>query len=230
MATRATVLVVEDEPDLAELLKHNIEQEGYACRVAMDGCAALDDIAKHPPDLIVLDRMLPGTSGDEVVAELRRDFNTAHIPVLMLTAKADESDELVGLALGADDYITKPFSMKRLLARIAAALRRSTVIEPEKDTATAGPITLYLSRYEVAVNHEPVALTTTEFKLLRALIQASGRVLTREHLIDKVMGSEVVVTNRTVDVHITSLRRKLNDAAAWIHTVRGVGYACRAPV
>ena len=229
MARERTILVVEDEADLAELLRHNIEQEGYACRLAANGRVAVTEADKTPPDLIILDRMLPGLSGDEVIRQLKRDPRTASIPIIMLTAKAEESDELVGFALGADDYVTKPFSMKLLLARISAMFRRTETSEADQDVLTAGSIQLNIGRHELIVNGQSITVTATEFRLLTALMKANGRVLSRDRLIDASMGTGAVVTDRTIDVHVTALRKKLGEAASWIWTIRGVGYAFREP-
>lgn len=224
------VLIVEDEADLCDLLAHNLEREGYACRRAADGDAALAEVRRQPPDLVLLDRMLPRVTGDEVVQRLKRDPRTAAIPIIMLTAKAEETDQLVGFALGADDYIAKPFSLKLLLARIQAVLRRRELAELDDQLLSAGPIVLDRSRHEVTVDGAAVALTATEFRVLAALMAARGRVLDRAQLIDSVLRSGVAVTNRTIDVHIATLRKKLGSAAAWIQTVRGVGYTLREPV
>ncbi len=230
MSAQQTILVVEDETDLAELIRYNLQREGFDVRLAGDGRAALAEATTHPPGLILLDRMLPGMSGDEVISQLRHDSRTATIPIIMLTAKAEESDELVGFALGADDYITKPFSMKLLLARIQAMFRRLETVGPEKEILTAGPFKLDLTRYELTVDGQPVPLTATELRLLKALMAANGRVLSRGHLIDMVMGTDVAVTDRTIDVHVTALRKKLGAAAGWIQTVRGIGYTFRESV
>lgn len=224
-----SILVVEDEPDLADVLCHHLEREGYVCRKAGDGQIALAEAFRQPPDLIVLDRMLPRLSGDDVAARLKREPRTAHVPIIMLTAKAEEADALVGFALGADDYITKPFSTRLLLARVAAVLRRRDLAEQEAEVRSGGPVVLDRGRHEVTVDGRPVPLTATEFKILAALMGARGRVLERGQLIDSVLGTGVAVTNRTIDVHIAALRRKLGHAAAWIHTIRGVGYAFREP-
>lgn len=230
-----TILVVEDEQDLAEVICFNLEREGYQTRRSGSGDAALAEVRTHPPDLVLLDRMLPNISGDDVAGEMRRDPATAHIPILMLTAKAEESDELVGFALGADDYVTKPFSMKVLLARVIALLRRGDAQSTDSDTLAEGPFALDRNRHELKVNGQPIGVTATEFRLLGTLMSASGRVLDRSKLIDKVLGQGAVVLDRTIDVHITSLRKKLQSAApdenlaAWIHTVRGVGYSFRPP-
>jgi two-component system phosphate regulon response regulator PhoB len=224
-----TILIVEDESDAAELLRYSLEREGHQVRRAPDGHSALVEARRSPPDLVLLDRMLPGISGDEVLSQLKRDTRTARIPVIMLTAKAEETDELVGFALGADDYIAKPFSVKLLLARISAVFRRSETTDEEAEVITQGPVTLDRGRHEVTVGGEVISLTATEFRLLGVLMSGKGRVMERTHLVERVMGTEVAVTDRTIDVHITALRRKLKDAATWIQTIRGVGYTFRQP-
>lgn len=231
MGAAKRILVVEDEGDLREILCFNLQREGYLCEPAPDGANAIEQVRRKPPDLIILDRMLPGRSGDEVAAAVHRDQRTANIPIIMLTAKAEESDQLVGFALGAVDYVTKPFSMKLLLARVAAALRRgpAEVGGGDEKRFAVGPIVLDDSRHEVTVDGTSVSLTTTEFRILRALMAASGRVLDRSQLIDSVLGPTVAVTDRTMDVHIVGLRKKLGDAAGWVQTIRGVGYAFRQP-
>jgi DNA-binding response OmpR family regulator len=164
-----------------------------------------------------------------VLSQVRHELRGGNIPVIMLTAKAEESDQLVGFALGADDYIPKPFSMKLVLARVGALLRRAEGDGPETEVFSAGPISLDVSRHEVTVDGKSVGLTATEFRVLRALMTAGGRVLSRSQMIDNVLGTGVAVTDRTIDVHITALRKKLGDAGAWIQTIRGVGYAFRQP-
>lgn len=231
MKPAKSVLVVEDETDLRELIGFNLEREGYQCYRAADGNAALAAISRHAPDLVVLDRMLPNPTGDEVLAQIRRDRRTATIPVLMLTAKAEESDELVGFALGADDYVTKPFSMKALIARIGALLRRSHdwSLGADRGLLTSGPVALDSERQSVSVDEVFIALTATEFRLLKALMIADGRLRSREQLIDTVLGPNVAVVDRTIDVHIAALRKKLGSAAKWVQTVRGAGYIWRIP-
>lgn len=229
MTNGRSVLVVEDETDLADLLKYNIEREGLTCRCHGDGRSALEDIHNDPPDIIVLDRMLPGMPGDEVLAQVRREPRTASIPVIMLTAKVEETDQLVGFALGADDYVAKPFSMKVLVARINAALRRVHAPPTAGDVYDVGPIRLDRGRHEVTVDNRPITVTSTEFRILEALLGADGRVLSRTQLIDAAMGHGVAVTDRTIDVHITALRKKLRSGSRWIQTVRGVGYTLRTP-
>jgi DNA-binding response OmpR family regulator len=230
MTTGKSILIVEDEADLAELLRFNLERDGYGCRCVLDGKAALTEVERSLPDMILLDRMLPGLSGDEVLAHLKREPRTAAIPTVMLTAKAEEADALVGFAMGADDYVTKPFSMRVLLARIAAIFRRIDAQDVSEHVLSAGAIRLDIDRHDLAVEGKSAAVTATEFRIVRALMVARGRVLSRAQLIDAVLGSEAVVTDRTIDVHITAIRKKLGPAGAWIHTVRGVGYALREPV
>ncbi|MCG8405140.1 MAG: response regulator transcription factor [Phycisphaerales bacterium] len=235
MKNQKSILVVEDEQDLADLVCFNLEREGYTYRHAAAGDVALAEVKREPPDLILLDRMLPHMSGDEVASEVRRDPSTASIPIIMLTAKAEEADELVGFALGANDYVPKPFSMKVLLARVGAMLRREQGQVSESDSLQEGPFVLDRSRHELKLNGALVSVTATEFRLLDALMGASGRVMDRGRLVNKVLGQSAVVLDRTIDVHITSLRKKLmiadpsGDATAWIQTIRGVGYAFRRP-
>ncbi len=231
MKTPKTILVVEDETDLRELIGFNLEREGYQCRQAADGDQALAEIAKAIPHLVILDRMLPNTSGDEVLAQLRRDERTAAIPVLMLTAKVDESDELVGFAMGADDYVTKPFSMKALIARVGALIRRSReeTFDGQKSVVSSGPVMLDVERHSVSVEGVAITLTATEFRLLNAIMSAGGRLRSREQLIDAALGPDVAVVDRTIDVHIAALRKKLGSAASWVQTVRGAGYIWRTP-
>lgn len=224
-----TVMVIEDEADIAGTVKYNLEREGYQAKCISDGLVAITEIRRNPPDLIILDRMLPGAPGDEVVTALKREPRLSGIPIIMLTAKAEESDALVGFALGADDYVTKPFSIKLLMARVAAMFRRAEAPEPESEVIASGPFRLDVSRHELAVDDTPVSATATEFRLMRVLMAAGGRVLSRAQLIDHVLGPGVAVTDRTIDVHITAIRKKLGEAAAWVQTVRGVGYTFRPP-
>lgn len=227
MASHKSILIVEDEGDIADAISFHLERDGYRCRLARDGDAALAEARRAPPDLIVLDRMLPRLSGDEVATQLKREPRTAQIPIIMLTAKAEDADELVGFALGADDYVRKPFSMKLLLARIAAMLRRGQAGADARDVLTGGPVLLDRARHEVTVAGEPVALTATEFRTLAALMAAGGRVLDRSQLIEAGLGPHVAVTDRTIDVHVAALRKKLGAAARCIQTVRGIGYTFR---
>ena len=219
------ILIVEDERDMADLVAMRLTREHYEVEVARDGSEGLEKIRSLRPDLVVLDLMLPGMSGTEIAAQVRSDPRTAAIPILMLTAKSEESDIVVGLKLGADDYVTKPFSMSVLLARIAAILRRSSdASSSESGMIKAGPIVIDQHRHEVQVNGENITLTLTEFRILTALAAARGRVLSRNQLIDQILGIDAVVTDRTIDVHLTALRRKLGAARNHIQTVRGLGY------
>ena len=220
---RATILVVDDEADIVESLTHLLGRKGYDTLAAHDGQTALELAREHRPDLVLLDVMMPGVDGHEVARRLRAGKSTAETPILMLTAKDAEADVVEGLGAGADDYVAKPPKMPVLLARIAALLRRSA--QPDSgDTLTAGPLTIDRGRHEVTVDGEPVKLTLTEFKLLAGLVEARGRVLSRDQLMDKAMGEDVFVTDRAIDVHVTAIRRKLGDASWLVHTVRGVGY------
>ena len=229
VATEARVLVVEDEPDLAAAICFHLQRAGYRTRAVHEGRAALAEILGEPPDLIVLDRMLPGLSGDELIAKLRRTDHARHVPVIMLTAKADDTDELVGFALGADDYLRKPVSMPVLVAHVEAVLRRATGRPEPAERLEIGPVALDRGRHEVRVEGRAVALRATEFRILAALMEARGRVLERDRIIDLAIGPHVAVTPRTVDVHVAALRRKLGGAGAWIRTIRSVGYAFRDP-
>lgn len=218
------VLIVDDERDLAELLTINLQRAGYRTSVAHDGRSALASIATDPPDLVILDIMMPELSGTEVAGRIRSDPATATLPIVMLTAKGEEVDEIVGLTVGADDYITKPFSIKVLLARVAAVLRRAEESAGSGAITRIGPVRINTDTHECVVDGAPVKLTLTEFRLLAALAQASGKVLSRSTLMNRAMGPGVTVTERTIDVHITSIRRKLGEAGQMIQTVRGVGY------
>lgn len=229
MRVAKSILLVEDEADLADALAYHLTREGYAVRRAANGEQAMTEIGRQAPDLVVLDRMLPIMSGDDVALKIKRDPRSNQIPIIMLTAKTEETDELVGFALGADDYVRKPVNAKVLLARVGAVLRRKEAGVKSGDVLSAGPLTLDRSRHEVTVEGTPVALTATEFRMLATLMAARGRVLDREQLIDAALGDGVAVTQRTIDVHIAALRKKLVAAAHWIQTIRGVGYAFRAP-
>lgn len=224
MADRPHILIVEDERDLTDLLVYNLKRSGYSTATAAAGRAALDAVAKHAPDLILLDVMIPELPGTEVAARLRAEPASASIPIIMLTAKGEEADQVVGLKLGADDYVTKPFSMKVLLARIEALLRRSGRFSGERGIMKLGPIEINTDTHQAALNDQPIKLTLTEFRILASLVQAGGRVLSRNALMTRAMGPGVTVTERTIDVHVTSIRKKLVDSAHIVKTVRGVGY------
>jgi phosphate regulon transcriptional regulator PhoB len=223
------VLVVEDEPDIRSLVVHHLEREGFQCRTAGTGNEAVRSALARPPDLVILDLMLPELDGLEVCRRLRREPATAAVPIVMLTAKGDEVDRVVGLEMGADDYVSKPFSPKELLARVRAVLRRTRPV-PDASVVVAGPLTLDADRHQVALNGRLLELTPKEFDLLRALMEAAGRVLTREHLLNRVWGYARAdeIESRTVDVHVRRLRAKLRDDGRLISTVKSVGYRLEA--
>ncbi|MGH7299255.1 MAG: response regulator [Candidatus Rokuibacteriota bacterium] len=223
------VLVVEDEPDIRNLVVLHLARDGFRCRTAATGGEALQEVKAHAPDLVVLDLMLPGMDGLEVCRRLRADPVTAALPIIMLTAKADEVDRVVGLELGADDYLVKPFSPKELVARVRAVLRR--VRGPvTQNLLRVGGVALDAARHLVTAEGTPVVLTPKEFDLLQALMDAAGRVLSREHLLDRVWGYARAdeVESRTVDVHVRRLRAKLGQEGRRIGTVKGVGYRFEA--
>ena len=218
------ILLVEDERDLLELLKYNLDREGYAVSTAETGEDGLKLVRTQPPDLILLDLMLPSMDGLEVCRSLKARPDTASIPVIMLTAKGEESDIVAGLELGADDYITKPFSPRILMARIKAVLRRAEAEGEERRALEAGGVRIDKDRHEVIVEGDTVDLTATEFKLLTLLVSRPARVFTRQQIIDALHEGFAAVTDRSVDVQVVALRRKLGPAGKRIETVRGVGY------
>jgi two-component system alkaline phosphatase synthesis response regulator PhoP len=222
-----TILIVEDEKDIAELLRYNLTREGFRAIVAVDGAAGLA-AAIRDPDLVLLDLMLPKVDGLEICRVLKKNAQTAHIPVIMLTAKGEESDVITGLELGADDYITKPFSTKVVLARVRAVLRRQQKPETSQTTVLRiHDIEIHPGRHEVLIKGKPVDLTFSEFGILRLLASRPGWVLTRGQIVDAVRGEDYAVTDRAVDVQIVGLRKKLGTHADHIETVRGVGYRFR---
>jgi DNA-binding response OmpR family regulator len=218
------ILVVDDETDLVELIRFNLERHHYKVLTANDGQTAINVATREKPDLIILDLMLPQKSGRDVTLTLKTDPTTKNIPIIMLTAMTGEREVVIGLQLGADDYVTKPFAMEVLLARVAAVLRRPALPVDETGILKAGPISLDRARHVVEVDNSAVTVTLTEFRLLEALIAARSRVLSRDQLMSRVMGPDIAVTDRTIDVHITSLRRKLGVYRDLVETVRGVGY------
>lgn len=224
MADRPHILVVEDERDLADLLIYNLQRAGYLATAVSGGRAALESVSKNLPDLILLDIMIPELPGTEVAARLRADPATASIPLIMLTAKSEETDQIVGLKVGADDYVTKPFSMKVLLARVEALLRRSGRLSGDRGMLRLGAIEVNTDTHQATLDGQLLKLTLTEFRILAALLQAGGRVLSRNALMSRAMGPGVTVTERTIDVHVTSIRKKLLHLSHVVKTVRGVGY------
>ena len=217
------ILVVDDEIDILTLLKYNLEKAGFKVISAKDGPEAIESAKREKPNLIILDIMLPSMEGTEVCKALKKDDTTSHIPVIMLTAKGEEIDRIVGLELGADDYITKPFSPRELILRVKAVLKRGYTEEKAR-LITAGPVHIDIMRNSATVDKKPLNLTATEFKLLAALAGSPGRVLSRDNLLDRIWGQDCYVTDRTVDTHIRRLREKLGKSAKYIETVRGFGY------
>ena len=218
------ILVVDDEPDLLELVRFQLTQAGFEVETARDGRQGLEAIRRRRPSLVVLDWMLPDLSGPDVCRQVRADPELRDLPILMLTAKAEEVDRVVGFELGADDYVTKPFSPRELALRVRAILRRSTGEPSRSERLERGAIALDIERHRCSVGDAEIALTAKEFRLLEALMSRPGRVLSRQRLLDEVWGSDITVTERTIDTHLKRLREKLGAAGDQIETVRGVGY------
>lgn len=221
------ILVVDDEADLVELVTYNLNKEGFTVDSASDGEAALSKLRKGKYDLVVLDLMLPGIQGIELCRIFRNDPNTAGLPVIMLTAKGEEVDKIVGLEMGADDYVTKPFSPRELVARVKAVLRRSKEKPVREKLLKIGELEIDKERYNVSIKGKPVKLSATEFKLLLYLAERKGKVFSREQLLDAIWRDEAFVEPRTVDVHIRRLRSHVEENPAnprYIRTMRGIGY------
>lgn len=220
------ILTVDDEEHILELIKFNLENSGYKVIGCGDGVEALRLAKSEKPDLILLDVMLPGIDGYDVCKEIRKDFNISSLPIIMITAKSEELDKILGLELGADDYITKPFSIRELLARVKALLRRTSSLPADKSYKFDN-IAIDFEKHEVMKENKRVELTLKEFEVLEILIKNKGRVITREFLLDKVWGYEYIGETRTVDVHIRHLRQKIEEddkMPKYIETIRGVGY------
>ena len=223
-----TILIVEDDPDIRELVQYNLEREGFRVVVACDGREGYALAKRKIPALILLDLMLPGMSGLDVCKQIRAQAATSHIPVIMLTAKGEEGDIVLGLEMGADDYIPKPFRIKELVARVRAALRRGQRAgEESRELVHAGDIEMNLAKHEVRVGGHEVRMTLSEFRLLAALIAAPGRVFTRDQLLDRMTGGEAIIIDRNVDVHIRAIRKKMGQLGTCIEAIRGVGYKFR---
>ena len=219
-----TILIVDDEPDVVELLVFNLQKAGFKTLTARDGQAALQIARDELPALVELDLMLPGVDGTDVCRQLKTDSKMAAIPVIMLTAKAEEVDRIVGLELGADDYVTKPFSPRELTLRIKTILRRTAGASAPSEVLKHNDLVVDLAKHAATLKGKSIELTATEFKLLTMLLERRGRVQTRDALLTDVWGYEGDVDTRTVDTHVRRLREKLGKAADWIETVRGVGY------
>ncbi len=224
--SKEKILVVDDEEDILELVRFNLAREGYHVTCVQNGEDALRQIRDSAPDLVVLDLMLPGIDGLEVARKLKSDPETSHIPIVMLTAKGEEADIVVGLEMGADDYVTKPFSPRVLAARIKAVLRRKREGQGTADqqTITVGELAIHPGRHELTIAGQPVRLTRSEFQILLCLARRPGWVFTRYQIVDAVHGEDYAVTERSVDVQIAGLRKKLGAYGKYIETVRGVGY------
>ena len=225
--TKSTILVVEDELDILQLIAHNLKSADFDVLTAQEGYEALSVAKNHLPQLIILDLMIPGLDGFEVCKELKRSPVTKDIPVLMLTARGEEVDRIVGLELGADDYVVKPFSPRELILRVRAILRRHAPEEKSITRWQRDGLAVDLDAHRLSVDNAETSLTATEFRLLAELISNVGKVLTRDTLLDKVWGYQFDGYARTVDTHIRRLRQKLGPYAEWIETVRGVGYRFR---
>ncbi len=227
MSAKSKIIVVEDEADILDVIEYNLTREGYKVLGFRDGEQGLEAIRGEEPQLVLLDLMLPGIDGIEICKKVKEDPVTRDVPVIMITAKTEESDVVLGLGVGADDYVSKPFSPKELVARVKAVLRRAPLKETvaKTDRITHDGFVIDNTRHEVTIDGEPVTMTATEFKMLHFLASHPGRVFSREQLLSKVVGSDTVVIDRNVDVHIRSIRKKLGENhRSLIDTVRGVGY------
>ncbi len=218
------IYIVEDEPDIRETLKYNFSNEGFKVFTAPDGEEALSNIKKVLPDVLILDLMLPGVSGLDVCKSIRADDDIKDMSIIMLTAKGEEIDRVIGFELGADDYVTKPFSVRELILRVKVLLKKQRESLVENKLVTFGPIRIDLDAHELKINDKEIVLTALEFKLLQHLVKRKGRVQTREQLLGDVWGYSAEVTTRTVDTHIKRLREKLGNTSDYIQTIRGVGY------
>ncbi len=219
------IAIVEDEPDIAEIIAYNLGREGFEVQHAEHGTEGLKMIKEWKPDLAILDIMLPGMDGVEICRNIRQAENIRDIPIIMLSAKDDEIDVVLGLRMGADDYITKPFSPRELIERVKAILRRRRINDDSSENQLAyGPLSVDKDRHEVKLIDDNIDLTATEFKILSCLVERPGRVFKRDDLLSRVLGDDAIVIDRTIDVHIRSIRKKFGDHRDLIETVRGVGY------
>jgi two-component system phosphate regulon response regulator PhoB len=225
--SKEKILVVEDDKHISRLVKYNVDKSGYNCLVAEDGEEALDILGRQNIDLIILDIMLPEIDGFEVCRTLKQDIKLKNIPIIMLTAKGEEVDRIVGLELGADDYVVKPFSPRELMLRVKAVLRRKKMPESPRDIITRGALVVDTAKHKVTVYNKDVELTPIEFKLLVTLLERAGRMQSRDQLLSDVWGMHSDVFTRTVDTHIKRLREKLGKMGKLIETIRGMGYRCK---
>jgi two-component system phosphate regulon response regulator PhoB len=247
VATGRRIVVIEDEDEIRDVLAYNLERAGFSVSCAANGRTGLELVRSERPELVLLDLMLPEVDGLDVCRALRADEATATLPVIMLTARDDESDVVLGLGVGADDYVTKPFSPREVVARVEAMLRRSARVstpagatdeatddvdaslaeDPDRRRVSSGAVVVDPDRHEVLVDGESIRFTRTELRLLHVLLRRPGRVYTREQLVERVMGDNAWITDRTIDVHVRAIRRKLGDHGEVVETIRGVGYRGR---
>ncbi len=227
--SKKKIVIIEDEPDILEVLSYNLKREGFEIFSATNGTIGLSLVEKEQPDLVLLDLMLPGMDGIEICSAIKKSPNTQNTLIIMVTAKGEESDIVLGLGVGADDYITKPFSPKELVARVKAVLRRGVLEDSVdgQDKVEVGDLSIDTSKYEVMVAGNSIRLTATEFRLLHYLACYPGRVFSREQLLSRAMGDDVVVVDRNIDVHIRGIRKKMGIEPPMIETIRGVGYRLR---
>ncbi len=224
--SKKKLVIIEDEPDILEVLSYNLKREGYEVFTASDGLRGVALVKRETPDLVLLDLMLPGMDGVEICGTIKKDPQTQSTLIIMVTAKGEESDIVLGLGVGADDYITKPFSPKELIARVKAVLRRGILVDKVaiKDRIEVGDLTIDSVKYKVSIAGREVKLTATEFRLLHYLASNPGRVFSREQLLNRALGDDVVIVDRNIDVHIRGIRKKLDVEPPLIETIRGVGY------
>lgn len=224
--SKKKIVVIEDEPDILEVLSYNLKREGYEVTTVMDGTRGLELIRQQAPDLVLLDLMLPGIDGVEVCSAIKKDPRTQSTLIVMVTAKGEESDIVLGLGVGADDYISKPFSPRELVARVKAVLRRGLMMEKaaSQDLIVLGDLVIDSSKHKVTFAEREIKFTATEFRLLYFLASYPGRVFSREQLLNKALGDDVVVLDRNIDVHIRGIRKKLEVEPPLIETIRGIGY------
>jgi len=227
--SKKKIVIIEDEPDILEVLSYNLKREGFDVYSATNGTLGLSLVEKELPDLLLLDLMLPGLDGIEICSTIKNNPAIQNTLIIMVTAKGEESDIVLGLGVGADDYITKPFSPKELVARVKAVLRRGQLVDtvPPTEKVKVGDLAIDTSKYEVTIGGKEVRLTATEFRLLHYLASNPGRVFSREQLLSRAMGDEVVVVDRNIDVHIRGIRKKMDIDPPLIETIRGVGYRLR---
>ena len=227
--SKKKIVIIEDEPDILEVLSYNLKREGFDVFTATNGTLGLSLAEKVSPDLLLLDLMLPGLDGIEICSSIKNNPATQNTLIIMVTAKGEESDIVLGLGVGADDYITKPFSPKELVARVKAVLRRGQLVDtvPTTEKVRVGALAIDTSKYEVTIGGKEVRLTATEFRLLHYLASNPGRVFSREQLLSRAMGDDVVVVDRNIDVHIRGIRKKMDMDPPLIETIRGVGYRLR---